>query len=257
MKMKKNSRYYIRKTHRYLGIFIGIQLLLWTAGGLYFSWNDIDRIHGDHLRKTLPLLPGQLSLTSPDPALAQIRKATPVDSILSLELINILDRPFYRITFYTHENGLKIMKETVLANARTGELRGELSKSEAIAMAKSLFLPDNEIIKVEYLESTGPHSEYREKPLPAWAIHFDHPSKPVIYIGAQTGAFTSIRHDNWRIFDFLWMLHTMDYKSRDDFGNVLLKAFSILGLITVLSGFLLFYVSSPMLRKGRKKKTDR
>ncbi len=26
-----------RKIHRYLGRFVGVQLLLWTAGGLFFS----------------------------------------------------------------------------------------------------------------------------------------------------------------------------------------------------------------------------
>ena len=40
-----------RKTHRFLGIFIGIQFLFWTISGLYFSWTDIDEIHGDHYLK--------------------------------------------------------------------------------------------------------------------------------------------------------------------------------------------------------------
>ncbi|WP_425391996.1 hypothetical protein [Ekhidna sp.] len=47
--MKRNTNYYIRKAHRYLGLFLGIQFLFWTLGGLYFSWNDIDKIHGEHL----------------------------------------------------------------------------------------------------------------------------------------------------------------------------------------------------------------
>ena len=37
----------IRKTHRYLGLFIGIQFLAWTISGLYFSWTNLDEIHGD------------------------------------------------------------------------------------------------------------------------------------------------------------------------------------------------------------------
>jgi uncharacterized iron-regulated membrane protein len=37
MKFKKNINYNIRKTHRYLGVFIRIQFLFWTLGGLYFS----------------------------------------------------------------------------------------------------------------------------------------------------------------------------------------------------------------------------
>jgi hypothetical protein len=40
-----------RKTHRFLGIFIGIQFLFWTLSGLYFSWTNLDEIHGDQYRK--------------------------------------------------------------------------------------------------------------------------------------------------------------------------------------------------------------
>lgn len=41
---KMNKQLLIRKTHRYLGIFIGIQFIGWTASGLFFSWNDIDEL---------------------------------------------------------------------------------------------------------------------------------------------------------------------------------------------------------------------
>ena len=37
--------------HRYLGLFLGIQFLFWTISGLYFSWTDLDEIHGDHFKK--------------------------------------------------------------------------------------------------------------------------------------------------------------------------------------------------------------
>ena len=50
----------IRKTHRYLGLFIGIQFLAWTVSGLYFSWTDIDEIHGDQFRR-IPLKKGIFS----------------------------------------------------------------------------------------------------------------------------------------------------------------------------------------------------
>ena len=33
------------------------------------------------------------------------------------------------------------------------------------------------------------------------------------------------------------MTHTMDYQGRDNFNTIVLRAFSLLGLITVLSGF--------------------
>ena len=54
--VKKNTALRIRKTHRYLGLFIGLQFLAWTVSGLYFSWTDLDEIHGEPFKKTLPQL---------------------------------------------------------------------------------------------------------------------------------------------------------------------------------------------------------
>ena len=45
----------IRKAHRYLGIFLGIQFIFWTLSGLYFSWTDINEIRVDYLKKTKTL----------------------------------------------------------------------------------------------------------------------------------------------------------------------------------------------------------
>ena len=42
----------IRKTHSYIGLIIGIQFLAWTVSGLYFSWTDLDEIHGDQFLNT-------------------------------------------------------------------------------------------------------------------------------------------------------------------------------------------------------------
>ena len=36
-----------RKIHKYLGLVIGIQLLLWAAGGLFFSLNPIEKVRGE------------------------------------------------------------------------------------------------------------------------------------------------------------------------------------------------------------------
>ena len=247
--MKTNSNYLIRKTHRYLGLFLGIQFIFWTVGGLYFSWNNIDKVHGDHLRKHPPLLTGNLNLVSPQKAINELNSISKIDAVISLEVVNVLNVPTYRITYLANNK-----KQIALANGQTGDLRGNLTKEEAVAIAESLYIPDNKIDRVEYITEVDKHSEYREKPLPAWGIFFDHPDAPAIYVGANTGAFEAIRHDTWRTFDFLWMLHTMDFEARDNFGNKLLQAFSVLGLITVISGFILYYISSPTIRKLKKRK---
>jgi len=65
---------------------------------------------------------------------------------------------------------------------------------------------------------------------------------------AEWGTVQSFRNNQWRVFDFLWMLHTMDYQGRDDFNNALLRAFSVFGLITIFSGFALFIVSCKHIK---------
>ena len=87
--MIKNRSYYLRKTHRYLGVIIGIQFMAWTVGGLYFSWNNIDKVHGDHLRKSVSFLNADLQVASPTTALQALQNSTQVDSIHSIHLFFI------------------------------------------------------------------------------------------------------------------------------------------------------------------------
>jgi hypothetical protein len=105
---------------------------------------------------------------------------------------------------------------------------------------------------VERLETVDRHHEYRGRPLPVYRVAFEAPEKLVAYVSVRDGSFQTIRHRAWRWFDFLWMTHTMDYGGRDNFNTTVLRAFSLMGLITVLSGFLLFFTSSPTFRKLRK-----
>ena len=37
----------LRKFHKYISLFIAIQLLLWTASGIYFSFNKIENVRGE------------------------------------------------------------------------------------------------------------------------------------------------------------------------------------------------------------------
>lgn len=250
--MTKKSHYYIRKTHRYLGVFIGIQFLLWTIGGLYFSWNNLDDVHGDHLRKLPHYLSANDSLVSPTVAIANLKAFTQVDSINTIRLITVLHNPVYQVSYFKGHTGEGLHANTnhALADARTGEIRPALTEQEAVLVAKENILPGAEVSQVRLLSNTDGHHEYREKPLPAWAVDFKEP-RCTVYISAELGTFQSIRHNQWRTFDFFWMLHTMDYETRDNIGNLVLRSFSILGLVTVVSGFLLFFVSGSLFKKSR------
>ena len=44
------TKRFVRNFHRYLSIFVSIQLLLWTISGIYFAYNKIELIRGEQYR---------------------------------------------------------------------------------------------------------------------------------------------------------------------------------------------------------------
>jgi hypothetical protein len=50
------------------------------------------------------------------------------------------------------------------------------------------------------------------------------------------------------VFDFLWMLHIMDFQTRDDFHHPLLQIAAALGLIVALGGVVLWALTTPVFR---------
>ena len=165
-----------------------------------------------------------------------------VDSTLeisTLELRFVRHQPYYWV------NGEQLF------DAKTGELKQEITEEEAKEIAMIYIKGDYAIKSAEYLTEAGAHHEYRGRPLPAWAVQFDHPEDIIAYIDAKSGNFERVRHSSWRVFDFLWMFHTMDYAGRDNFNNLLLRASSVFGLATIVSGFTLFFMT---LKKGKAAK---
>jgi len=235
-----NKKLILRKVHRYIGLLVSLQLLAWTIGGIWFTWNDIDNIHGDHLRNT-EIKENKQRLISLQVAFDNIDD---FKRLSSLKVTTFIDQPAYNISYISQDRSHK----NQLVNALNGTLIAEINQQQAIAIAKLHTSFKADIANAKLITQTDKHHEYRGKPLPAWAITFDYPSSPTFYISSQLGSLVSVRHDAWRIFDFLWMLHTMDYEGRDDFGNWLIKIFSIIALITAISGIVLFVISSKSLR---------
>ena len=233
--MKNKIHYWVRKSHRYLGLFTGIQFLMWTIGGLYFSWTNIDDIHGDQFHKEM------MSHSIPSDLLANIKDSTLL--IESIDFRFIDHQPFFWIN------------DKQLINAKTGEIKGEITEQEALGTAKMHLIEELKVKEVKRIEEVGKHHEYRERPLPAYVISYEGKDDVKAYISAADGSFQRVRHQAWRNFDFLWMMHTMDYQGRDNFNNWLLRIFSVVGLITISLGFILFFYSSNTLKKWRKKKS--
>ena len=69
-----------------------------------------------------------------------------------------------------------------------------------------------------------------------------------VYVDPFSKEIVAVRSNQWRIWDFMWGIHIMDWDERDNIGNMFLKIFSILALLSALSGIYLFFTSSSKIK---------
>lgn len=216
-----------RKVHKWFALVLGIQLFLWALSGFYMVAVHIDIIHGDMLVRNM-----QSKVSIDDRSYVpfeQLARLHP--DAQSITLKAMMDQPVYLVTGDT----------TVLLDAQTARQLSPLDEQAAIQIARYHYEGDANIRHVELLESNPP-TELQTRPLPLWRIDFDDVWNSSFYIDPYTSEFETRRHSLWRVFDFLWMLHVMDYDEREDINNTVLRVFSVLGVLLGLGGvWLLFY----------------
>ena len=218
-----------RKIHKWIALILGVQLLLWALSGFYMVAVHIDIIHGDMLVKNLHRnIDTDVSLALP---LSWVVQRHPDAQAVTLK--SLINRPVYLV----EGEG-----DTVLIDANTGERLSPLNEESAIRIASDHYAGEGEISRVESIASDPP-GEIRFMSLPVWRVDFDDVWNSSFYIDPNSGRFRTRRHTLWRIFDFLWMLHIMDYDEREDANNILLRGFSIVGVLLGMTGIWLLFHS--------------
>jgi uncharacterized iron-regulated membrane protein len=223
-----------RKTHKWLGLFIGVQVVIWSLSGLYMTAVHIDTIHGDHLIRQ----PGARSVPAAqlgDPiAVAATNKAQ------SVRLAWLRGQPIYVVKGEDGEAAL---------DARTGTAVHRPTEAEIRKLASAIYTGEEPIRSAELI--TDIPGEIRGRKPPLWRVEFDHWNKPTLYLSPVTGELVSRRHELWRIFDFVWMLHIMDYDERENVNNPLLRTFTWGAVLMALSGAWLLLFAFPKKKKKR------
>ena len=214
-----------RKTHKWLGLFIGLQVVIWSLSGLYMTIVHIDTIHGDHLVRKMPPASAEAASLADPMAVASANQAA------GFRLAWVRDQPAYVLRTVAGEK---------VVDAVSGKSVRRLAEGEIRTIARTTYTGSEEIASAALI--TEIPGEIRGRKPPLWRVEFANWNKPTLYFSPTTGELLTRRHELWRIFDFVWMLHIMDYDERENVNNTLLRIFTWGAVLMASSGiWLLFY----------------
>lgn len=137
--------------------------------------------------------------------------------------------------------------EPVIVSAVTGRPFAPMSRDEVSAFAKGAYRGEAEVTGVSYL-ATAPEETGKTGPL--WRVDFADGEKTSFYVSPSTGEVVSRRSGVWRLFDFFWRLHVMDWDDGEDFNHPLIIITTALTLSIVVSGFILLWIRIARDLKG-------
>ena len=209
----------VRNTHKYLSFFISVQLFLWTVSGIYFAFNKIELVRGEQYRLTesFPINFNDVNFSRSD--------------VQQVKAINRLGEIIFVVS---GSKGIEYLNAL-------GTPVSKLSKSEVFEIVSSS--STLEPIDLEEITESSKGSEFRGRDLPLYKVTSlnDKDKKINLYLNVFSGEITAVRSLQWRIWDLMWGFHIMDWQTRDKINNIFLKIFSILALVSSISGIMLFF----------------
>lgn len=216
---------WMRRIHKWIGLVIGLQLVLWMCSGFVMSLLDADKVRGRDFRA--PPAARQAWPADAQPVNPLVGAAREPALVVSTGWL--VDRPIYRLA-----SG----KGTQLIDARSGQ-PVVLDAALAQRIAEASYRGPGKALKAELVERS---LETRAHEGPVWRVAFDDAEDTTVYL-SPLGDVLEHRNKTWRLFDVFWMLHIMDYSGRQDFNNPLVVSAAVGGFWLALSGFWLLFTS--------------
>lgn len=225
------------RVHKWLALVIGAQLLIWFASGFIMSFLPIEKVRGEHLvdREAVVAVPAGVAMASPQGLIAQAN--SPVEALTW----HMLDgRP---VAEMTTAKGVKLF------DAATGAALPPVDARLATRIAETAWKARDKPGSTTSLV-TRESPEYRAA-LPAWRVAFADSDHTSVFVARDTGRITAVRTGTWRLYDFFWSLHIMDWKNHENFNSWWLLAFALGGSTLGVAGTILLFMRWP-IRKVRR-----
>ena len=202
---------------------------------------DIHYIHGDSLVKT-----DKQTIDFEDVKYSFQQLLSDHSEAKDVELGMLLSQPVYRFN-----NG----KQKVLLSAFDGSKLSPIDETLAISIAQNKYTNTKALVTHVQLITVNPPRELSARHLPVWRIDFDDFASPSFYISANSGQLVTKRHSYWRIFDWMFAFHVMDYID-EEADNKLLLVFTFFASIASILGLVLTYFRLMPQQNKRSRNLD-
>ncbi len=227
MSFKTDLNRYATLFHKWLGLVVGIQVLLWMLSGFIMTYYEIEVVRSEHniaepdlitFSVDYPLAPVNLVLSQVEGPVKEVK------------LRSLVDLPVYEVTLMSGE--------VELYHALAAQKLSPLPEAYALVIADADFIPEATPSEAIWVEEHN--LEYRGD-VPVWMVNMNDVEGTHLYISPQTGMVVARRSDVWRLFDFFWMLHIMDYENRTDFNNPLVIWASLFAFVFSVTGIVMLF----------------
>ncbi len=196
---------WLRRIHKWVGLVIGLQFLLWAISGTAMALLDMDEVAGGPTAEA-PAPP----LSAGPTAWPRVQKALSGNPVTGLRLSSLPQGTVYQVTT---ARGVRLFSAADASPVL-------ISPPTAAAIARAAH-PDGSAVK-SVLRLKELRFAVRDHELPIWQVDFDDARNSSYYISGSTGELLERRNDTWRLWDFFWMLHIMDYSERTSFNHPLI-----------------------------------
>ena len=244
----------LRKVHRWLGLLMALQIVAWMASGLWFAIYPIETIRGEHLTRPPEELQAGSQANFPRELAAPAALHKALDehfagdwALSSVQLHQRNGKIAWRVSGTSRGQAFVRLLDGDGSRVRPG-----LTAAAAERQALEWLVRPGEVRSVEWIEQIEADAEIRGRAPPFLKVSFNEPESLNLYLDPWTGEILARRTARWRVFDFLWMLHIMDFETRDDFNHPLLQVAAALGLIIALSGVALWAVTTSLFARRRR-----
>jgi hypothetical protein len=184
----------------------------------------IEEVRGEHLRLSRE---EALPLGNPAPVLNELGGTPTVTEVRSFV------QRGQPVTLVTRLDG-----SVERWDAMRGTRLQPLDEAAARAAVRSAIEGGSEVVSVRATAAAAPPLDLR-KPVATWRVALVDGTH--VYVNRDSGEIEAVRTRWWRIYDFLWGIHIMDLKTREDSHNPFVIVFGLLALIAALLGCVLLF----------------